>query len=177
MMNDCRFYLTTWERDFLSSSQNTSLQKQNLLIEIEAGRIMARCNFHIHRPGYRSKRRRDLYCRFTIMRCPSSGHCLLLIDEDGNVSNMNNPPPPEYIDSDIPIRPLDPRPLAWLTNRPCDFTVEELEGMDTKMRKEHRQVSLRALYTEEGCKWLTTCVKCNTSVTFLGSRSVAKARM
>ena len=128
-------------------------------------------------PYSQTRRQKDPYCRFTIMRCPSSDHRSLLIDEDSNISNINIPPAPDFVDSDIPARPLDTRPLAWLTKRCCDFTVEELEEMDKKMRKEHRQVDLRALYTEEGCKWLTTCVKCNTSVKILGSRSVAKARM
>ena len=111
MMNDCRFFLTLRERSFLQSEQKTRTEKQSLLVEVEVGRIMARCNFHHHRSGCRGKRQNDPYCRFTFMRCPSSCHQLLLVDENGHAST-NIPPPPDFVDSNIPIRPIDTRPLV-----------------------------------------------------------------
>lgn len=176
MMNDCRFFLTTKERTLLSSSKILPMDKKQLLIQVESGRILARCNYHIHRLACKGKKRCDLYCRYMFMRCPCNGYKLLLIDENGH-SNTAIPPPPDYIDSDIPIRPVDERPLCWMTNRPCDFSVQDLDAMDKSTREVHRQVALRTLYTEESCQWLTACVKCNTSVKILGSRSLAKARM
>ena len=64
-----------------------------------------------------------------------------------------------------------------MTSRPCVFSVQDLDAMDKSTREVHRQVALRTLYIEESCKWLTACVKCNTSVKILGSRSLAKIRM
>ena len=176
MLNNCRFFLNPGERDLLRDSRRAFWEKQELLMRVEAGRIMARGSFHTHKVGCRRKDRKDNDCRYMFMRCPSEGNKLYHVLDTGEATEII-PPPPSHIDSNIPIPPLDYRAICLLVERVSPYSRSTLDSLSYNVRKECRDVSLRSLYTEEGCLWLTNCVRCNTSVKLMSSQGVARRRM
>ena len=118
-------------------------KKKELLMRIEAGRIMARGSFHTHMAGCRRKDKKDNDCRFMFMRCPSDGNKLYHILDSGEAI-VNIQPPPPNVDCDIPIPPLDYRAICLLIERVSQYPNATLHSLSYADRKDLRNVSLRS---------------------------------